>query len=281
MVGWLWYLGTLVPVIGLVQVGEQAMADRYTYLPLIGIYILVTWGIAALAEGRLKPGLLLPPALAILLLLSLTARSQTSHWKDSRSLYVRALETTSRNWIIQYNYGMLLEESGEIDEAMAHYREALRIHPTDVESALNLSSLMLLRGDFTGAVRTLEAAWRSNPADPRPAYNLGLAHAERNLLRAAEKWYRESLGIREAYFEAHNNLGIVLMRRGSLEEALKHYTRAGDLEPESEIVQTNIADAYRVLGREKEALEHYRRALEINPGYRPAREGMQRLPADR
>lgn len=277
MVGWLWYLGMLVPVIGLVQVGEQALADRYTYLPLIGIYLIVAWGVAALAEGRLKAGFLATPALAVLLLLSLTARNQAGHWKDSRSLYTRALETTSDNWIIEYNYGMLLEEYGELGEAMGHYRSALRIHPSDVETALNLSSLMLLGGDFAGAVRTLETAWRANQGDPRPAYNLGVAHAGRDLLKGAEKWYRESLRIKENYFEAHNNLGIVMTKKGNFAEALEHYARAGELEPGSEIVQTNIADAYRALGRAKEARAHYRKALNINPGYTRAREGLQQL----
>jgi len=281
IVGWLWYLGMLVPVIGLVQVGEQALADRYSYLPLIGIYIIVAWGIAALAGGRLKAGFLLPPALAVLLLLSLTARHQTAYWKDSRSLYSHALEVTSDNWIIEYNYGMLLEEEGEFGEAMRHYREVLRIYPSDVETSLNLSSLMLLRGDFAGAVQILEAAWRSNPGDPRPAYNLGAAYAGRDLLKGAEKWYRESLVIKEDYIESHNNLGAVLVKKGALEEALQHYTRAGKLAPENVIVQTNIAGAYESLGRANEALEYYRKALAINPDFSHAREGIQRLSADR
>jgi tetratricopeptide (TPR) repeat protein len=139
---------------------------------------------------------------------------------------------------------------------------------------------MLLRGDFSGAVRTLETAWRSNPGDPRPAYNLGAAYAGRDLLKRAEKWYRESLAIKEDYFQSHNNLGAVMMKKGALEEALRHYVRAGELAPGSEIVQTNIAGAYASLGRAEEALEYYRKALAINPDYSPAREGIRRLPAE-
>jgi len=140
IVGWLWFLGTLVPMIGLVQVGRQAMADRYAYLPLIGIFIMVCWGVADWAEENRVPAMLLPVAsLAIIVALSLVARRQIGYWADNQLLWTHTIEVTLPNYIAEDNLGGTLEERGHLDQAIVHYRRAAAIHPTDPISAFNIA----------------------------------------------------------------------------------------------------------------------------------------------
>ena len=153
IVGWLWFLGTLVPMIGLVQVGRQAMADRYAYLPLIGIFIMICWGIADWAEAKRLPAMLLPAAsLAIIVALSLVARRQIGYWADNQLLWTRTIEVTLPNYIAEDNLGGTLQERGHMDQAIAHYRRAAAIHPMDPISAFNIGFYEQRHGNLREAI---------------------------------------------------------------------------------------------------------------------------------
>ena len=146
-VGWFWYLGMLVPVIGLVQVGSQAMADRYTYLPQIGLCMAVTWGVAQLAVSwRYRFRVCgAAAALAVLVLMGLAWR-QTSYWRDSETLWTHTLACTARNFLAHYNLGVALAERGQVDAAIAHYQKALEIKPDYAEARNNLDLALRMRG---------------------------------------------------------------------------------------------------------------------------------------
>jgi len=153
LVGWLWFLGTLVPMIGLVQVGRQAMADRYAYLPLLGIFIMVCWGAAEWAEEKRLPAALLPTlSIAVVLALSIVARRQIGYWADNVVLWTRTVQVTPPNYVAQDNLGGALMGHKRLDEAIVHFREAEAIHPVDPISTFNIGFYDQQHGDFYGAI---------------------------------------------------------------------------------------------------------------------------------
>jgi Flp pilus assembly protein TadD len=233
VVGWFWYLGTLVPVIGVVQVGEQAMADRYTYLPLIGIFIVVAWGIPELASRwRIRA-----PALAVgaaLLLAALLAATwiQLGHWRSSEALWTRALEVTSDNWMAHCGLGMALTQQERFDEAIPQYREALRINP-----------------DFALAHN-----------------DLGVALGQKGEIGAAANHFLEALRLEPELAEAHTNLGVALHSQGRIEQAIPHYRASLRIEPEGALTHFYLGKALLGLGKTDEAIAHYRESLKLSPG---------------
>jgi tetratricopeptide (TPR) repeat protein len=157
--GWLWYLGMLVPVIGLVQVGGQARADRYTYLPLIGIFVIAAWGAKELARRyKIRSTVTAVAAGVVLTALASAAWIQTGYWKDSITLYSRALEVTEDNWAMQYNLGTELLNAGKNTEALVHLQEALKIYPGDANTNLNTGSALLGVGKTDEATRHFQRA---------------------------------------------------------------------------------------------------------------------------
>ncbi len=158
-VGWLWFLGTLIPMIGLVQVGRQAMADRYAYLPLLGIFIMVCWGIADLAAAKHLPAALLPAASVVLVLtLSLMARRQIGFWADNLALWAHTIDVTPPNYIAEDNYAGILLQRGRSEEAIVHYRRAAELHPTDPISAFNIGVYEQRHGKLREAIESYKQA---------------------------------------------------------------------------------------------------------------------------
>jgi protein O-mannosyl-transferase len=152
-VGWLWFIGTLVPMIGLVQVGIQAMADRYAYLPLIGLFIMICWGVADLSESRhLAPTGLAAVSVAVLLSLMVVARVQLNHWTDNISLWSHTLQVTESSFIAENSLGVALERKGELNEAIKHFRAALAINPNDAATNLNIAEYDRLHGDLVACI---------------------------------------------------------------------------------------------------------------------------------
>lgn len=154
-VGWFWYLVTLVPVIGIVQVGSQAMADRYTYVPLIGLFIIAAWGIPDIVK---RSQILRVPAVIVILLLAAVAARQASYWKDSVTLFEHGISVTQHNSVLHADLGLALRDLNRNDEAIAHYEEALRINPRFAEAHNNLAVALYFKGDYKGAWREAHLA---------------------------------------------------------------------------------------------------------------------------
>jgi len=180
LVGWLWFLGTLVPMIGLVQVGRQAMADRYAYLPLLGIFIMVCWGAAEWAEEKRLPAALLPTlSIAVVLALSIVARRQIGYWADNVVLWTRTVQVTPPNYVAQDNLGGALMGHKRLDEAIVHFREAEAIHPVDPISTFNIGFYDQQHGDFYGAIEQYKRAiiLTTSPSVKIQAWNdMGVAY---------------------------------------------------------------------------------------------------------
>ena len=211
LVGWLWYLGTLVPVIGLVQVGEQAMADRYTYVPLIGLFIVVVWGFADLVKGwRSRRWVVSVSAAVMVLALMAGSWLQVAHWKNSVKLFKHALDATSNNYVAHYNLGNALALQGNLTGAVSHYNKALQINPDHAEAHLNLAVGLDRQGKHQEAIQHYAEVLRISPHDAQSHNNLGVALAEQGRLKEAVAHFTEALRIDPNFKEAQRNLDLSL-----------------------------------------------------------------------
>jgi len=232
--GWFWYLGTLAPVIGLVQVGDQAMADRYTYLTQIGLYTTIASGATHLAGCWPDLRWLFAAVSALIVAgLMVCAWQQTQRWRDSTTLFTHTLDCTSQNYIAHNNLGLALARRGEVDEAIVQYRKALEFEPDYVVAHINLGTALASHGRFDEAI----------------------AHC------------RRALEIQPDYVEAHNNLGNALAGCGRVDEAIGHYRKVLEVKPDDAVTHYNLGNAFADCGRVNEAIAHYRKALEIEPEY--------------
>jgi len=267
-VGWLWYLGTLVPVIGLVQVGAQAIADRYTYVPLIGLFIMIAWGAFDLVKGwrHRQVGLTLS---AGLLLFGFTTCTwlQVHHWKNSTTLFQHALRLNSQNYLAHNNLGAALLKQGKIEEGVLHYTRALEINPNYWLAHSNLGGYLVGQGDVEQAMRHCSEAVRLKPDSPEAHNNLGLALVLQGRIEEAITHYSEALRLKPDSPEAHNNLGLALVLQGRIEEAITHYSEALRLKPEHADAHRNLGLALAQQGRLEEAMSHYSEAVRFKPEY--------------
>jgi Tfp pilus assembly protein PilF len=248
VVGWFWYLGTLVPVIGIVQVGSQAMADRYTYLPLIGVFIIVIWGVADLQKaGKLRTEIGIFAAAAFLFLMMQLTIGQVQKWKNSETIFTDAIQNTDRNYQAHYLLGLALVNKGDMMGGMGHYREAVRIRPNFVQAHNSLGHLLMLRGEYAQAIIEFESAIR----------------------------------LRQDFAPALKNLGDVHLRQGKCEEAASLYRRALQYEQENPELLNNYGVALFCKGLKEEALIQILKAVRIRPDYAEARENLRKIDAER
>jgi protein O-mannosyl-transferase len=232
IVGWLWYLGTLVPVIGLVQIGTQSMADRYTYIPSIGFFIVIAWGMAELAHGwRYGRTVLTAAVLALITGLSVGTWLQLGHWKDSIELFSHTLRFTRDNFTAHLNLGHAFDEKGRVDEAARQYGEALRINPLSAQAHGNLAITLSKMGTYEEAVRHYREALRINPADAQVHCNLGINLLERGNISEAIDHLSAAVRLKPAYVKARYNLGLALDNSGRTEEAVVHYAEVLRMNP--------------------------------------------------
>ncbi len=270
-VGWLWYLGTLLPVIGLVQVGVQAMADRYTYVPFIGLFIVVVWGMADLGARWRVPRLLLPVGAGVVLsALMICTWVQVSYWRDSISLYEHTLKVTSSNPLIQSNLGVVLAAQGKMDQAMAHFAEALRLKPDLAKTHNNLGLVLVAQGKMDQAMAQYAEALRLKPDYAEAHNNLGLALAAQGKMDQAVAQYAEALRLKPDLADAHNNLGLALAAQDKMDQAVAQYAEALRLKPDLAKAHNNLGLALAAQGQMDQALAQYAEALRLKPDYAEA-----------
>jgi len=269
--GWLWYLGTLVPVIGLVQVGSQSRADRYTYVPLIGLFIMVAWGVPDLLARWPYQRYALPTVAGLVILAcTITARSQVQYWENSLVLMGHALEVTTDNFTAHNHMGAALADRGKVDEAIAHYSEALRIKPNFAEAHYSLGNALASQGKLNEAIAHYSEALRIKPGSAEPHNGLGSALADQRRFDEAVAHYHEALRIKPDFAEAHNNLGNSLASQGKVDEAIAHYSEALRIKPDFAEAYDNLGQALASQGRASEAIARYSEALRIMPGFAEA-----------
>jgi len=268
LVGWLWYLGMLVPVIGLVQVGSQARADRYTYLPQIGLCILLTWMVVELTAGwRSRRWVLGGGAMVVLAVLIICARAQTAYWRDSESLWTHALACTSDNSIAHTKLGNAFHDEGRMDEAIEQLQMAFEITPGDEEIHNNLGNAFFQMGRMDEAVQQLQEALAIAPGYAEAHNNLGDVFLQQGRVDEAIAQYQRALAINPNYAEAHYNLGNAFRRRGDVNGAIGEFQKALAIKPQFADAHYNLGNAFLRQGRVDEAIAHFQQTLEIKPDY--------------
>ena len=264
--GWLWYVGVLVPVSGIAQVGSQAMADRFTYLPQIGLYLALAWGAAdACRSWPYRRWLYGVGSALVLAILMGCAWRQTCFWHDSETLWTHALACTSCNSAAENSLGLILANRGRLDEAIAHYREALRFSPDYMLAHANLSPALTQRGQRGEALHIAKRPWKSSLGSAMAHNNMGAVLADQGRFDEAVRHYEKAIRIEPDNVQAHANLAAALMALGRLDQAAAQYQKILEFDPENVAVHNNLGNALGSLGRIEEAMAQYRKALEINP----------------
>ncbi|MGA1868194.1 MAG: tetratricopeptide repeat protein [bacterium] len=271
LIGWLWYIGTCVPVIGLVQVGSQAMADRYTYIPLIGLFIIIAWGVPALfSSWHYKKKALAAVTSILFIALMIITYQQVGYWSTSITLFQHAIESTTHNYLAHHNLGVALADQGNLEKAIEHYSEALRIHPDFALAHSNLGSALRMQGQISEAIKHYNKALEIEPDHVFSHYNLGIALKEQGRIAEATEHYFEALRLRPDFVLAHNNLGNALLLQGKTSEAIEHYSEALRIDPCNALSHFNMGTVLARQGNTKKAIAHFQKALQIKPDYKEA-----------
>jgi len=273
--GWLWYVGTLVPVIGLVQVGVQSMADRYTYIPLIGIFAAAAWGLADIGKRSRALGRAVATSAGVsLAALSVLARIQAGYWAGNEKLFMHALAVTTDNDLAHYQIGCTRQNEGNLDEAIAHLAESVRINPDRADAQNNLGIALDRRDRTPEALDHFREALRIQPGKTQAMNNLGLALVKLHRLPEALGYFQEAVGLDPDYADARNNLGNALAASGRLEEAVGHYREALRIQPDAVKTITNMGMALGKMDRLSEAIQCFRDAVRLHPEYADAQNNL-------
>jgi tetratricopeptide (TPR) repeat protein len=312
LTGWFWYLGTLLPVIGLVQVSSLSMADRNMYIPSIGLFLMLCWSVPGHAmERKAARVVTCVMAGAVLAVCATLSSVQVGYWKNSETLFRRALSVTRTNPLAHNNLGIALFQAGRIEEAAGEFERTLQINPAHAEAYHNLGMVLLrlgrtqeaiknfeqalrLKSDVAGthyylgvalgqAGRTGEAVFeyeqvlRMEPDNAEAHYNWANASVRLGRLPEAIEHYQQAVRIDPNFAEAHNNLGIALAKQGQLQEAIKHFEEALRLNPDYAKAHYNLGNAFEQEGRLKDAIAEYEQALRNDPDLAAARDDLARL----
>jgi tetratricopeptide (TPR) repeat protein len=268
IVGWLWYLGTLVPVIGLAQVGEQALADRYTYVPLIGLFLAAAWGVGDLAGGLpLRRGVLTAAAISALLACAVLSWRQAGVWHDSYSLWMHALRVTPDNHVVRNNLGAaLVANGGDLTEAEQHLRAALRLKPGYVRPYINLSFVLDKQGRLEEALDCYRETLRLEPRLVGTRVNYGVALCRGGRIDEGMEQFREAIRFDPGSSDAYYHLAFALVRQNRFAEALPHCRECVRLEPRSAQYRLSLALVLLRTGQRDEAQQQYRVAQQLGGG---------------
>ncbi len=267
LVGWLWYVGMLFPVIGIIQISaDAAHADRYTYLPGIGLLMAATWAVADWSVGWAhRREVLGAVAVVVLGALSWSGNKQVANWRDDESLWQRALACTSSNSLACNNLGTVLANRGQLTGAIELYRKSLAINPSYVTARNNLGKSLAKAGRLDEAIAQFQQALQFDPKAEAVRFDLGAALSEKGETETAMAQYRAVLEMDPRYAEAHLNLGGLLAKSGRSDEALEEYGKAVQFAPENGAARGMLAIALFQKGEKKEAIAQYRKEIEIDP----------------
>jgi protein O-mannosyl-transferase len=275
-VGWLWYLGMLLPMSGLLAVGTQLLADRYAYLPLIGVTLGVTWLACGDANDlRRRARVLVPLAGCVLLALAVGARVQAAHWKDDFALFARALEVDADDHLSRINLGDALNEAGRAEEAIGHFREAARISPHSADAHRNLAATLHKVKRSLEALPHYQQALAIDPQHVQTHINLGGLLHDLGRLDEAGPRLETALALDRKNFSAHYNLGIVRLKEQRLDDAVRHLQHAVAQRPGDVDALNNLGIALAMQGRFDLAVDCLRTALDLNPDHLPTRRNLQ------
>ncbi len=271
LVGWLWYLGTLVPVIGLVKVGGYALADRFTYVPLTGLFIIIAWGLADLAGGRDSRRRVAAVAAAVGLAACAAASwRQAGYWKNTTTLFEHALAVTSQNYVAHTTLGFVLADEGRLDEALEQYQAAVRIAPRYKDARTGLARTLDRMGRYDEATEHLRQILQARGDDAETYRHLGNVMLDAGRLEEALKNYQEALRLSPEDMMARRGIGSALVGLGRYEQALAHLEYVAKAEPDNHRDQFRLGLGYQKLGRYEQAERQYRIGLNLKSEDVPA-----------
>ena len=258
LTGWLWYVGTLFPVIGLVQVGFFAMADRYTYLPSIGIFIMIAWGISEVsAKWRFREIILSVSSIAVLSAFSVCTYFQLRYWQNSVTLFEHALKVTGNNFLAYNNLGFACLELGRYNEAIENCKQAVRIKPNYARAYYNLSVAYDRLGRWQDMMEACQQAIRIKPDYAKAYCNLGIAYGQLGRYQDKMEACKQAIKINPDYAEAYNNLGVAYVKVGSPEKAMEAFKQAVKTKPDFAEAHYNLGMAYLTNGDSGSASGEY------------------------
>ena len=274
-VGWFWYLIMLVPVIGFVQVAMQGRADRYTYLPQIGLYIAITWGVSEFSRVWPARRIVLGAAASVVLIaLVFCARVQASYWKNGETLWNHALAIDPENGLAHFNLGDFLLRHNRVDEALLHLQIAAGLWPWFVPAHFQLGVALWKTGQLDGAIAQYRRVITLGSETALVHTNLAFALAKQGQLAEATSEYQRSLKIEPGFDQAEAGLADLLLKEGHAEEALAHFRRVMQQWPQNPTAHYNLAVDLQLLSRFDEAIREYQKVLELQPDYPDARENL-------
>jgi tetratricopeptide (TPR) repeat protein len=266
LMGWLWFVGTLVPVIGLVQVGLQAMADRYSYVPSIGLFIFLSWGAGALTKGWRHRVIVLSGAATVAMALCAgLAWRQVGYWKDTRTLFQHAIDATKNNFIAYSNLGDYELEQGNYDEAIKLCGEATRLMPSYHLAYSPLGAALCKSGRLTEGIQELQLAVKMDPDTAQPHSDMADALVQKGQGADAINEYRETIRLNPEMLDARNRLGVLLENSGHLDEAIQQFEEVIRINPAYVSAYNNLGLALESQGRLNQAFAEFKMAVRLDP----------------
>jgi protein O-mannosyl-transferase len=266
LVGWLWYLVMLLPVVGVMQVGGQSHADRYTYLPQIGIYMAVAWLVAEWGAkwqaGRVVFGGLMASVLAVLMV---CAWKQTAYWKNAKTLWTHTVACTKGNAMACDSLGLAYLQKGELDESILWFQKALQIHPDYFDANNNLGIALMRKGQLDKAISCYQEAMELEPYNAVIHINLGCVLIRKGRVDEAISQFQAALGINPDYVEAHDALGCALLQKGKVDEAISEFQAALEINPDYADAKNDLGLALRRKEKADKIITHPQKTPEIKP----------------
>jgi protein O-mannosyl-transferase len=280
IVGWLWFLGTLVPVIGLVQVGWQSMADRYFYIPSIGLFIALVFGLANIAKTRhLAPSLSTAIVGGVLLVFATLTNAQIHLWRDSFTLFNHTLAVTPLNLPIEQSLGLAMGKSGRYDEASAHFEKVLQIYPNFYDGLVNMAIMRFKQGRLSEAIEYCQAAICSQPGEAKAHVQLAHALWKQNRDEAALEVAGRALQLAPKDADIRADYGVGLQRVGRIAEAIEQLREALRLNPNNAEAHNNLGLALLASGDARESIPEFEAALRLRPELKVASDNLHRAQA--
>jgi tetratricopeptide (TPR) repeat protein len=265
--GWFWYVGTLIPVIGLVQVGDQSMADRYTYIPMTGLLIIIAWGMNDLLwKWKYRKKALLALSLCVLAAMSVKTSLQLKYWQNSETLFKHTLDVTGSNYVMENNYGNYLNEAGQQPEkAIEHLKKSIAINPESAEVHNNLANILIKLNKIDEAIAEYKLAIKCKTDFPEPHHKLAIALVKQNKIDEAIKEYYEALRLDPDNVDKLSNLGFELAQKGNYSHAVEFYNKALSIDPGNILTHGRLGLALSAQGKNEQALKEFQIVIKARP----------------
>jgi Tfp pilus assembly protein PilF len=279
LVGWLWFIVTLIPVIGLIQVGWQSIADRYTYIPSIGVFVMAAWSIPR-SQKSLVQWAWIVAACTIITELALMARTQAGYWHDSRTLFTHAAQVTQGNYVAHQNLAFVMEtEENDLDGALKLYREAAEETPKFARTTVHevMANVLLRQGRIEEALTEARLAMELNPFSTIAANSMGLIMRAKGENAEAAKYFQLAVKLDPEYFEAQINYGMILVDLRRWDEAIAHLAPVARLFPQRYLARTYFARALAARGHFEQAIAQLKQVLELKPNHAIAEETLREI----